>query len=94
MISHIFTIIVYSHSFQTAAMFLGELLCLIPHNIQLLYYKIKGKKTAEESSEDSLIEKKPKPFTNPLIFWIPACCDLGGSTLLSKFHSAVDHDKF
>ncbi|KAF0974756.1 hypothetical protein FDP41_006230 [Naegleria fowleri] len=74
----------FQHAFfQTAAMFLGELLCLIPHNIQLLYYKIKGKKTAEESSEDSLIEKKPKPFTNPLIFWIPACCDLGGSTLLN-----------
>lgn len=69
-------------------MFLGELLCLIPHNLQLLYNKIRGRGKAKEEESDSLMDSekpKPKPFTNPLIFWIPACCDLGGSTLLSKY---------
>ncbi|EFC46438.1 predicted protein [Naegleria gruberi] len=77
----------FQHAFfQTAAMFLGELLCLIPHNLQLLYNKIRGRGKAKEEESDSLMDSekpKPKPFTNPLIFWIPACCDLGGSTLLN-----------
>ena len=76
------------YSFQTAAMFLGELLCLIPHNMQLLYKRIRyGRQKKNEEESELFVEKKKeqKPFTNPLIFWIPACCDLGGSTLLSKY---------
>ncbi len=34
-------------------------------------------------TDDDSQAKKKKPKLNPLILWIPACCDLGGTTLLN-----------
>lgn len=35
------------------------------------------------ATDDDSQAKKKKPKLNPLILWIPACCDLGGTTLLN-----------
>lgn len=82
-----FTLHIQLHSFQTGCMFVGELICLFVFRLTLLFQK--KKKDAEVS-----ISEKPKAYVrcefffntlqvNPLLFWIPACCDLGGTTLLN-----------
>lgn len=98
--------------FQTAAMFLGELMCLFVFKLVQAYSWFSNRranaKSGEENEKSSLLEgdqlsaneqnnteeqlsekdaalaidKKPAKL-NPLILWIPACCDLGGTTLLN-----------
>lgn len=90
----------FEHPFsQTAAMFLGELLCLIVYKITTLPFFRKKEKVddVEEGEQASLVSGDQlanvdgvtttvvpkKPQLNPLILWIPALCDLGGTTLLN-----------
>jgi len=78
-------------------MFIGELACLFVFKLSQLFSKVtKKKKDSEDVSpiqdDTSLLksdgsgilsDEKPKPYVNPLIFLIPALCDLGGTTLLN-----------
>ena len=80
--------------FQTACMFVGELLCLGVYYLTRLA-SAGGKSDKKEESEtlvqnDQLSElnatnesEEQKPKLNPLVLWIPAICDLGGTTLLN-----------
>jgi drug/metabolite transporter (DMT)-like permease len=89
--------------FQTACMFLGELLCLFVYRLTIMGAKsavvvekketersglIQNDQLAENTHSETNVttittEEKKKPELNPLILWIPACCDLGGTTLLN-----------
>jgi len=88
----------FEHPFsQTAAMFLGELLCLFVYKLTTISFFSKKEKVddAEQGEQASLITgdqlatpdasapEPKKPQLNPLILWIPALCDLGGTTLLN-----------
>jgi len=84
----------FEHPFsQTAAMFLGELLCLFVFYLTLLPKYFSKKESSGEENEsltqsdalagDDSQAKQKKPKLNPLVLWIPACCDLGGTTLLN-----------
>lgn len=98
--------------FQTAAMFLGELMCLFIFKLVQTYLWFSNRRgndkvgegnekssllaadqlsnneqnsTEEQLSENDAalgIDNKPAEL-NPLILWIPACCDLGATTLLN-----------
>jgi drug/metabolite transporter (DMT)-like permease len=71
----------FEHAFfQTACMFIGELICLFAFRISKLFEKAPAK---EEVQVDDSVPTQNKKYINPLLFWIPACCDLGGTTLLN-----------
>ncbi|KAJ3914442.1 hypothetical protein F5877DRAFT_50481 [Lentinula edodes] len=76
---------------QTLQMFLGEMLCFLP----VIYTWVRSKRLQpvqlqdSESSEASLSNIKLVPASRPLsgwsvlLLWIPAACDLTGTTLMN-----------
>lgn len=70
-------------------MFLGELACLFAFIITRGFdfgYKLIKKNNTENLTlveEVKLKNKDDKEKANPLVFWIPALCDLTGTTLLN-----------
>lgn len=73
----------YNHPyFQTATMFVGELMCLFFYFFTKLFTK---KKTQEEEPLQNKIDVKPKSCKErlgPMIFALPAVFDLTASTLM------------
>jgi len=76
---------------QTLQMFLGEMLCFLP----VLYATISARwsgpsiKLPDDSADDTLDEPAESPKMKPLtgrrilLFWLPALCDLTGTTLMN-----------
>ncbi|KDD75578.1 hypothetical protein H632_c610p1, partial [Helicosporidium sp. ATCC 50920] len=62
-------------AFQTACMFLGESLCLIPFLARLWYVRRREPKSGEAHPSF--------PRRAALAFMLPALCDAGGTTLLN-----------
>eukprot|EP00818_Percolomonas_sp_WS_P006465 CAMPEP_0117450268 /NCGR_PEP_ID=MMETSP0759-20121206/8378_1 /TAXON_ID=63605 /ORGANISM="Percolomonas cosmopolitus, Strain WS" /LENGTH=378 /DNA_ID=CAMNT_0005242779 /DNA_START=136 /DNA_END=1272 /DNA_ORIENTATION=- len=81
----------FEHPFlQTAIMFVGEYACLFAHYLSVLIvsgvYKLRQKKSEEDFKdivEEQTAKKPVQEHANPLVFWIPAICDLSGTTLLN-----------
>jgi len=53
-------------------MFLGEYTCMLVFLAMRCYYNRRGEVHEGDTA---------KPF-NPLIFWLPACCDMTGTSLM------------
>jgi drug/metabolite transporter (DMT)-like permease len=67
----------FNHPFvQAAGMFIGEYFCMIAFVLLKWYYS--GRK--DDAGEEIVVDTA-KPF-NPLIFWLPACCDMTGTSLM------------
>jgi hypothetical protein len=69
---------------QTLQMFLGEMLCFLP----VLYTWFRGlRRSPSESVEDPLVPTKVNSLKlrgwKVLLLWIPAACDLTGTTLMN-----------
>lgn len=60
--------------FQAGVMFVGELLCLLVF-CGTRIVALRNKKQQVQTDAQKI------PHANPLLFWIPAMCDLGGTSL-------------
>lgn len=77
----------FSHPFfQASIMFLGEMLCGVVAIIIILYNRCcstpperQPKRNESISSSATVVEEQPS--YNPLIFILPACCDMVGTSM-------------
>ncbi|KAK7015012.1 solute carrier family 35 member F6 [Favolaschia claudopus] len=70
---------------QTLQMFLGEMLCFLP----VIYTWLKSRRQSPVRLDDSVVPNKIEPEPEQLsgwkilLLWIPAACDLTGTTLMN-----------